>query len=235
MDYAIERRGNAMHVLLAEDDTRLGELIVHMLQKKAGYTVDWVTTGNDAYAHVEYGSYDILILDWMMPEGDGLSLCTRLRKESYTGAILMLTARDALQDRIDGLDAGADDYLVKPFEIGELLARLRALSRRNYAPIQTEEMKFGELVLNRNEQSVSLDSRSVQLTPREFQLFDLLVQNRGVVLTREVILDRVWGMESDVGPKTIDATIKLLRRKLAELDNKELIQSARGLGYKVDK
>ncbi|MCL9659772.1 response regulator transcription factor [Paenibacillus hunanensis] len=224
-----------MHVLLAEDDTRLGELIVHMLQKKAGYTVDWVTTGNDAYAHVEYGSYDILILDWMMPEGDGLSLCTRLRKESYTGAILMLTARDALQDRIDGLDAGADDYLVKPFEIGELLARLRALSRRNYAPIQTEEMKFGELVLNRNEQSVSLDSRSVQLTPREFQLFDLLVQNRGVVLTREVILDRVWGMESDVGPKTIDATIKLLRRKLAELDNKELIQSARGLGYKVDK
>ncbi len=224
-----------MHVLLAEDDTRLGELIVHMLQKKAGYTVDWVTTGNDAYAHVEYGSYDILILDWMMPEGDGLSLCTRLRKESYTGAILMLTARDALQDRIDGLDAGADDYLVKPFEIGELLARLRALSRRNYAPIQTEELKFGELVLNRNEQSVSLDSRSVQLTPREFQLFDLLVQNRGVVLTREVILDRVWGMESDVGPKTIDATIKLLRRKLAELDNKELIQSARGLGYKVDK
>ncbi|GGJ06884.1 response regulator transcription factor [Paenibacillus hunanensis] len=224
-----------MHVLLAEDDTRLGELIVHMLQKKAGYTVDWVTTGNDAYAHVEYGSYDILILDWMMPEGDGLSLCTRLRKESYTGAILMLTARDALQDRIDGLDAGADDYLVKPFEIGELLARLRALSRRNYAPIQTEEMKFGELVLNRNEQCVSLDSRSVQLTPREFQLFDLLVQNRGVVLTREVILDRVWGMESDVGPKTIDATIKLLRRKLAELDNKELIQSARGLGYKVDK
>ncbi len=224
-----------MHVLLAEDDTRLGELIVHMLQKKAGYTVDWVTTGNDAYAHVEYGSYDILILDWMMPEGDGLNLCTRLRKESYTGAILMLTARDALQDRIDGLDAGADDYLVKPFEIGELLARLRALSRRNYAPIQTEEMKFGELVLNRNEQSVSLDSRSVQLTPREFQLFDLLVQNRGVVLTREVILDRVWGMESDVGPKTIDATIKLLRRKLAELDNKELIQSARGLGYKVDK
>ncbi len=224
-----------MHVLLAEDDTRLGELIVHMLQKKAGYTVDWVTTGNDAYAYVKYGYYSILILDWMMPDGDGLSLCSKLRKEGYTGAILMLTARDALQDRIDGLDAGADDYLVKPFEIGELLARLRALTRRNYAPIQTEEMKFGELVLNRTEQSVALNSRSVQLTPREFQLFDLLVQNRGVVLTREVILDRVWGMESDVGPKTIDATIKLLRRKLAELDNKELIQSARGLGYKVDK
>ncbi|WP_322906191.1 response regulator transcription factor [Paenibacillus campi] len=224
-----------MHVLLAEDDTRLGELIVHMLQKKAGYTVDWVMTGNDAYAHIEYSSYPILILDWMMPDGDGLSLCTRLRKEGYTGAILMLTARDALQDRIDGLDAGADDYLVKPFEIGELLARLRALSRRSHAPIQADELKFGELVLNRTDQTVALDARSVQLTPREFQLFDLLVQNRGVVLTREVILDRVWGMETDVGPKTIDATIKLLRRKLAELDNKELIQSARGLGYKVEK
>ena len=224
-----------MHILLAEDDTRLGELIVHMLQKKASYSVDWVTTGSDAYDHIAYSPYHILILDWMMPDGDGLSLCTRLRKEGYTGAILMLTARDSLQDRIDGLDAGADDYLVKPFEIGELLARLRALSRRNYAPIQAEEMKFGELVLNRTEQMVSLGTHAVQLTPREFQLFDLLVQNRGVVLTREVILDRVWGMESDVGPKTIDATIKLLRRKLAELDNKELIQSARGLGYKVDK
>lgn len=224
-----------MNILLAEDDIRLGELIVHMLQKKAGHAVNWVTTGEDAYEQAVCESYDVLILDRMMPGGDGADVCKRLRREGYESAILMLTARDALQDRIDGLDAGADDYLVKPFEIGELLARLRALSRRNYAPIQADEIWIGDLLLNRTCQTVSLDSRSVQLTPREFQLFDLLVQNRGFVLKREVILDRIWGLDAEVESKTIDATVKLLRRKLAELDNKELIQSARGLGYKMEK
>ncbi|MEW4369934.1 response regulator transcription factor [Paenibacillus kandeliae] len=224
-----------MNILLAEDDIRLGELIVHMLQKKAGHAVHWVTTGEDAYEQAVCESYDVLILDRMMPGGDGADVCKRLRHEGYERAILMLTARDALQDRIDGLDAGADDYLVKPFEIGELLARLRALSRRNYAPMQAEEIRIGNLWLNRTCQTISLGSRSVQLTPREFQLFDLLAQNRGFVLKRDVILDRIWGLDADVEPKTIDATVKLLRRKLAELDNKELIQSARGLGYKMEK
>lgn len=224
-----------MKILLAEDDIRLGELIVHMLKKKADYTTEWVTTGKEAYEAASFGNYQVLILDWMMPDGDGVSTCHRLRSEGYTGAILMLTAKDALQDRIDGLDAGADDYLVKPFEIGELLARLRALSRRNYAPIQSEEIQIDDLILNRTAQTVRKEQQWIQLTPREFQLLDLLIQNQNIVLTREVILDRIWGLEADVGLKTIDATVKLLRKKLHEVDHKEMIQSVRGVGYTIER
>ncbi|MBI0580874.1 response regulator [Neobacillus cucumis] len=128
-----------MNILLAEDDVNLGELIVYMLKKKGGYQVEWVLEGEDAYDYASFSHYDVLIMDWMMPNGDGVSVCRRLRKNGYSGAILMLTAKDTIQDRIEGLDSGADDYLVKPFEIDELLARLRALSRRNYAPILEEK------------------------------------------------------------------------------------------------
>ncbi|WP_138495497.1 response regulator transcription factor [Paenibacillus pinistramenti] len=230
-----------MKILLAEDDTRLGELIVHMLKKKGGYLVDWVTDGDSAVEYALASAYDLLILDWMMPGRDGTAVCMELRKKSYMGAILMLTARDSLQDRIEGLDAGADDYLVKPFEIGELLARIRALSRRNFAPIQEEELQIAGMILNRTSQTVTSSSgdsgtvrETVQLSPREFQLLNLLLQNAGVTLTREVILDRIWGLDADVGPKTIDATVKLLRRKLAVFGHEELIQSVRGVGYKIE-
>ncbi|MCM3782657.1 response regulator transcription factor [Neobacillus mesonae] len=223
-----------MKLLLAEDDVRLGELTVHMLKKKAGYVTDWVTTGSDAYEYATATSYSVIILDWMMPEEDGRAVCRRLRKEGYMGAILMLTAKDALQDRIEGLDAGADDYLVKPFELDELLARIRALSRRNFAPIQDEEVHILNLVLSRTSHTVSNGQYHIQLTPREFQLLDLLVRNKGLVLTREVILDRIWGLDADVGPKAIDATVKLIRRKLGVLKNKQLIESIRGVGYKIE-
>jgi DNA-binding response OmpR family regulator len=223
-----------MNILLAEDDIRLGELIVHMLSKKGGYKVEWVTEGEEAYDYALASHYEVLILDWMMPGGDGVSVCRRLRKEGYSGAILMLTAKDSLQDRVEGLDAGADDYLVKPFELDELLARLRALTRRNYAPIQEEVVHIQELALNRTSHTVHVGKEEIQLTPREFQLLDLLVQNKGQVLTREIILDRVWGLDADVSLKTIDATVKLLRKKL-DLSGKEgLIQSIRGVGYKLE-
>lgn len=224
-----------MKILLAEDDQRLGELVAHMLKKKADCRVEWVTTGEDAYLYAQDSVYDVLILDWMMPGGDGVSVCRRLRGEGYTGAILMLTAKDSLQDKISGLDSGADDYLVKPFEIDELLARIRALTRRNFAPIVEQEMAIGDVMLNRTAQSVKRDGTEIQLTPREFQLLDLLVQNMGIVLTREVILDRIWGLDSDVGPKTIDATVKLLRKKLDGITGENWIQSIRGVGYKIEK
>ncbi|GGA44943.1 response regulator transcription factor [Paenibacillus physcomitrellae] len=227
-----------MRILLAEDDLRLGELIAHMLEKKGCHTVEWVTDGLSALDFALATTYDLLILDWMMPGKDGTDICIELRKKSYMGAILILTARDALVDRIEGLDAGADDYLVKPFEIGELLARVRALTRRNFAPIQEEEHEIAGMVLNRTNKTVSAggkdDTLTVQLTPREFQLLNLLLQNSGITLTREVILDRIWGFDADVGPKTIDATVKLLRKKLSSFGNEELIQSIRGVGYKIE-
>lgn len=223
-----------MNILLAEDDPSLGELIVYMLKKKGDYKVDWVMEGEDAYDYATSSHYDVVILDWMMPNGDGIDICRRLRKQRYSGAILMLTAKDTVQDRIEGLDAGADDYLVKPFEIGELMARLRALSRRNFAPILEEEIEVAGLVLNRMSHVVCQGHQQIQLSPREFELLDLLVQNKGQVLPREIILERIWGFDTDVAPKTIDATIKLIRRKLEAFGKQDLLQSIRGVGYKVE-
>lgn len=221
-----------MKILLAEDDLSLGELIEYMLKKKGGYQVEWVTNGEDAYYYATTTHYDVIIMDWMMPNGTGVEVCSRLRKQGYSGAILMLTAKDAVGDRIEGLDSGADDYLVKPFEIDELLARLRALSRRNYAPILEEEIQIQGLVLNRLSHMVRSDQEEIQLSPREFQLLDLMVKNKGQVLPRAVILERIWGYDSEVAPKTIDATVKLIRKKLQSFGKQDLLQSIRGVGYK---
>ncbi|OES46739.1 response regulator transcription factor [Domibacillus iocasae] len=223
-----------MNVLLAEDDLQLGELVSFMLKRKGGYQVEWVKTGEDAYDYASSAHYDVLVLDWMMPNGNGVDVCRDLRKEGYGGAILMLTAKDAVEDRVVGLDAGADDYLVKPFEIDELLARLRALARRNYAPIVEETVSIQGVELNRNGQMIQKGGESIQLSPREFQLLDLLVQNKGRVLTRDVMLDRIWGYDADVTAKTIDATVKLLRKKLDVFGRPDIVQSVRGVGYKVE-
>ncbi|MFD0676480.1 MULTISPECIES: response regulator transcription factor [unclassified Paenibacillus] len=223
-----------MKVLLAEDDIRLGELTVHMLKKKAGCTVDWVTTGNDAFDYAMASSYDVVVLDWMMPDGNGRDTCAKLRKTGYLGAILMLTAKDALQDRVEGLDAGADDYLVKPFEMDELLARLRALMRRNFVPLQEDVIRIRDLELQRTNQIVIQGAQEIQLSPREFQILDLLLQNKGRTLTREVILDKIWGLDAEVNLKSIDAIVKLIRKKLDNSDSRELIQSVRGVGYKIE-
>jgi DNA-binding response OmpR family regulator len=226
--------GKVMKILLAEDDVRLGELTMHMLKKKSGCSVDWVTTGNDAFDYASASTYDVVVLDWMMPEGNGRDTCAKLRNSGYLGAILMLTAKDALQDRIEGLDSGADDYLVKPFEMDELLARLRALMRRNFVPLQEDVIRIRDLELQRTSQIVVQGAHEIQLSPREFQILDLLLQNKGLTLTREVILDKVWGLDADVNLKTIDATVKLIRKKLEPSDSRELILSVRGVGYKIE-
>ncbi|ANB61478.1 response regulator transcription factor [Anoxybacteroides amylolyticum] len=219
-----------MKLLLAEDDLYLGELIVHMLKKKGADKVDWVQEGEDAYEYALASFYDVIILDWMLPNGDGVEICKRLRQKGYSGAILMLTAKDAVQDRVQGLEAGADDYLVKPFEIDELVARLKALSRRTFVPIQEEVVRFKDFVLNRTSHTLHRGEKEILLTPREFQLLDLLLQNKGHVLPRETLLDRIWGYDADVSMKTIDATVKLLRKKLEE----DIIQTVRGVGYKIE-
>ncbi|WMJ15897.1 response regulator transcription factor [Geobacillus proteiniphilus] len=220
-----------MKILLAEDDLHLGELIVHLLKKKGIDHIDWVQEGEDAYDYAMAEFYDVVVLDWMLPNGDGVDICRRLRQNGYTGAILMLTAKDAVQDRVTGLEAGADDYLIKPFEIDELVARLKALARRTFVPLQEEKVTFHGFTLNRTSHTLHRGDEEIFLTPREFQLLDLLVQNQGQVVPRETILDRVWGWDADVSMKTIDATIKLLRKKLKD----DVIQTVRGVGYKIDK
>jgi DNA-binding response OmpR family regulator len=219
-----------MYILLAEDDTRLGKLIVHML-KKEKHTVDWVQDGEDAYYFAKHTNYDLLILDWMMPNKEGTEVCKALRKDGFNGAILMLTAKDATEDRVTGLDCGADDYVVKPFAFSELFARIRALSRRIAQPFQAEELSFGDLSLNLNEHSIKKGNKKVQLTNREFQLMELFMRHPNQILPRELIIERIWGFDADISSNNIDSFIRLLRKKLG--DDGTLIQNIRGVGYKL--
>ena len=222
-----------MRMLLAEDDQRLGKLIKYMLEQNH-IQVEWVTDGSDIYDYAKFTDYDILVLDWMMPGESGVDACRRLRKDGYERAILMLTARDSVEDRVTGLDAGADDYLVKPFEFVELLARLRALGRRSTQKIQQDVVEVGGFTLNRTAKVLKKADQVIQLSPREFQIFDLLAQNLGIVVPRDIILDRIWGLESDVSSNNIDSYMKILRKKLDTGDGRTIIKTVRGVGYKLE-
>ncbi|MBR6905959.1 MAG: response regulator transcription factor [Selenomonadaceae bacterium] len=222
-----------MRVLLAEDDKRLGKLIKYMLEQN-DITVEWITNGSDIYEYANYTEYDILVLDWMMPGESGVDACARLRQDGYERAILMLTARDSVEDRVTGLDAGADDYLVKPFEFAELLARLRALGRRTTQKIQQDIVEVGEFTLNRTAKILKKKDQVIQFSPREFQIFDLLAQNIGIVVPRDILLDRIWGMESDVSSNNIDSYMKILRKKLETGEGQTVIKTVRGVGYRLE-
>lgn len=222
-----------MRVLLAEDDLKLGKLIKYMLEQN-GITAEWVTDGEQAYDYAAYEEYDVVILDWMMPKKSGVEVCQALRKAEYQASILLLTARDSVEDRVTGLDAGADDYLIKPFEFSELLARLRALSRRSSHKIQLDVEEIGAFKLDRTSKVLHYNDENIQLSPREFQIFDLLIQNTGIVVPREIILDRIWGLESEVSSNNIDSYVKLLRKKLESVEGKLRINTIRGVGYKLE-
>ena len=222
-----------MHILLAEDDMKLGKLIKYMLEQN-GISTEWVTTGDMIYDYAMYEDYDVLVLDWMMPKMSGVDACKKLRSDGYQRAILLLTARDSIEDRVTGLDAGADDYLVKPFEFAELMARLRALGRRSSQKIQQDMMDLGDFTLDRTSKVLEKGEQVIQLSPREFQIFDLLVQNMGIVVPRDIILDRIWGLESEVSSNNIDSYVKLLRKKLESADGQMIISTIRGVGYKLE-
>ena len=222
-----------MKVLLAEDDKRLGKLIKYMLEQNEIET-EWILEGDEIYDHATCSEYDILILDWMMPGETGVDACKRLRENGYDKAVLILTARDAVEDRVTGLDAGADDYLIKPFEFPELLARLRALGRRSAGRIQQSIDTVGSFTLNRTAMILEKDGHEVQLSPREFQLFDMLAKNIGLVVPRETLLDRIWGMEGEVSNNNLDSYMKLLRRKLESEFGNNPIKTVRGVGYRLE-
>lgn len=222
-----------MLLLLAEDDERLGKLLLHLL-KKDGYQADWALDGLEALSLIDNCEYDLAVLDWMMPEMDGIELCQRLRERGFSGGILMLTAKDTLQDRIIGLDSGADDYLVKPFEYDELSARLRALSRRSRQPLTQDRVEIGAITVDRNSKSAYIGEDTLNLSRREFQLLDLLLRNRGRTVPREVIIDRVWGMDGEVTDNNLDAFIRLLRKKLETNGQPRVIVNIRGIGYRLE-
>lgn len=224
-----------MLILLAEDDKRLGNLVVHML-KKEKHNVDWVQNGEDAITYAKASQYDLIILDWMMPKKDGITVCKELRQFGYDGAILMVTAKDGLEDRVKGLDFGADDYIVKPFEFAELFARIRALQRRITKPlVQDEILTAGPIQLNVVTHVVEKDGIEIQLTPKEYQLLELFLRNPNQTLPRDLLIERIWGFDSDVNSNNLDALVRLLRKKIDDDGDHHLIQNIRGVGYKIEK
>ncbi|GGL65331.1 response regulator transcription factor [Sporolactobacillus putidus] len=219
-----------MKILLAEDDQRLGKLMLKML-KKEQFTADWVEDGISALDQALTGDYDVIVLDWMLPERDGIQVSKALREDGYNGAILMLTARGSLDDRVCGLDAGADDYMMKPFAFEELFARIRSLSRRNFFPIDHDILKTHDLSIDLTNHLAKKGDMPLKLTPREFQLLVYFVKNTGRVLSKENILARVWEEDSEVTFNTMEAYVKLLRKKLGQSKRNSYIKTIRGLGY----
>ena len=221
-----------MRLLIAEDDEKLSAALARGLRGE-GYAVDVAGTGEDALHHARVYDYDVVILDIMIPKPDGIAVCRTLREEEKWAPVLMLTARDGVNDRIRGLDAGADDYLVKPFDFGELVARIRALLRRS-PPERPAVLTAGDLELDPAAHQVSRQGKPVELTPREFAVLEFLVRRSGQVVTRTELLDHVWDQNYEGSTNIVDVYVGYLRRKVEEPFGKPLIRTVRGTGYVVD-
>ncbi|MAT42055.1 MAG: DNA-binding response regulator [Anaerolineaceae bacterium] len=216
-------------ILIIEDDQAIVRVLKRSLTYE-GYQVDAAYDGEEGITLYKRIKPDLLILDWMLPGMDGLEVCDRLRASEENVPILMLTAKDNTQDRVFGLDAGVDDYMVKPFELEELTARVRALLRRTKADRSTI-LEFGDLKLNTSTRMADRQGRIISLTAKEYDLLELFLRHPRQVLTREVIFDRVWGYDFGGESNVLDVYIRYLRQKLEENGEPRLIYTARGVGY----
>jgi len=221
-----------MRLLLVEDDADVARFIRKGLQEQA-YAVDVATDGDNALYLAGINTYDAIVLDLMIPPPEGLDVCRTLRREGSHVPILMLTARDSVQDKIAGLDAGADDYLGKPFEFGELVARLRALLRRGGATIPTV-LAAGDLTIDTRSHRITVGGRPLTLTTKEYSILEYLTRNSGRVLTREEIAEHVWGQEFDPFSNLIETYINRLRRAIEHVSSKKFIHTVRGAGYMLE-
>ena len=221
-----------MKILLAEDEKRMSRALCEIFNQE-GYEVDPVYNGEDALNYILSGIYDIIVLDVMMPEMNGFEVAARARKKGVKTPILMLTAKSETEDKVEGLDSGADDYLTKPFMTEELLARLRALLRRGM-PIDDGFIKHEDLSLDVKNAVLSCDSgRSVRLGEKELRLTEYLMVNRGRILTREQIAVKIWGYESDAEYNNVEVYMSFIRKKLAFIGSKCEIKALRGIGYEL--
>ena len=222
---------NISYIAIVDDDAAIRTSLGRALRME-NYDVELFEDGASALRAIQLRAPDAIVLDLQLPDIDGLEICRRIRRSGDATPILMLTARDAVNDRVEGLDVGADDYLVKPFDLAELLARLRALLRRhNPGEIDGTILRFEDLTLNPQTREVFRATRRVELTKIEFDLLELFVQHPRQVLTRDQILDLVWGYNFDSGTNSLAVYIGYLRRKLEEQGEARLIQTVRGVGY----
>lgn len=220
-----------MRLLLVEDQGKVARFIHRGLEEE-GYAVDVAPSGEDAVAMAGVTPYDLVLLDLMLPGMDGLEVCRRLRRKRSRAPILMLTARDSVEDRVTGLDVGADDYLAKPFAFAELLARIRALLRR-HEEIRGEELVVSDLRLNPATHEVVRGDRRIELTSKEYQVLEYLMRRAGQVVTRTMILEGVWDYDFDPGSNVVDVYLRYLRRKIDDPCPVKLLETVRGTGYRL--
>ena len=221
-----------MRVLVVEDEVKMVRAVRRGLEQE-GYAVDSASDGDEGLYLATENAYDAIVLDVMLPGIDGFEVCRRLRAERRWAPVLMLTARDTVADRIEGLDVGADDYLVKPFAFGELLARLRALIRRG-AVERPAVLRAGDVILNPAAHAVTRSGRQVELSAREFALLEFLMRHPGEVVSRTAILEHVWDYSYDGMSNVVDVYVGYLRRKLEQPFGRTLIRTVRGVGYVLE-
>ncbi len=219
-----------MRILLAEDEKELNDLVRKTLEDE-GYAVDSVFDGDSALEYLSSTPYDIALLDIMMPGRDGIAVLREYRKSGGKAPILILTARDAVEDRVVGLDAGADDYLVKPFMFPELLARIRVLLRRNTTSASSSVLECGDLVMDTSSHAVRRRGRKIDLSAKEYSILEYMMRNQGAVLGRESFRSHIWSWDYDGESNVIDVYIRYLRKKIDDGESVKLIHTIRGAGY----
>ncbi len=219
-----------MRILVVEDEIHLSEALSQIL-KKNNYTVDVVHDGEDGLDNALSGIYDIILLDIMLPKMDGLTILRLLRKEEIATPVILLTAKGDISDKVKGLDTGADDYLAKPFATEELLARIRALSRRKSEVITDNTLKIGSIELNPATLKLSMGDKEIKLILKESELLELLIIRKNAVTSKELIIEKIWGFDSEVEHNHVEVYISFLRKKLLFLDGDVEIKTIRGAGY----
>ncbi len=221
-----------MRLLLSEDEHELSNALVTVL-KHNNYSVDAVYNGQDALDYLETGNYDGAILDIMMPKMDGLTVLKTIRLHGNPVPVLLLTAKSEIDDRVMGLDCGADDYLTKPFSMKELLARIRAMTRRK-TDTTDSVLRFGDIELDRSTYQLSRKTDSIRLANKEYQMLEMLMINPGQIISTEQFMDKIWGYDSDAELNVVWVYISYLRKKLSSLDSTIQIKATRGLGYSLE-
>ncbi len=219
-----------MYILVVEDERRLAQVVRRVLEEE-GHTVDLAHDGEDGLAMATDGSHDVIVLDILLPGIDGFEVCRSLRRERIDTPILLLTALDSIDDRVRGLDAGADDYLPKPFAFQELLARLRALGRRKVQTREPTLLEVDGLTLDLRRRRAQRDGGVIELSPKEFSLLEFMMRNQGRVVTRTQILDHIWGYDYATDSNLVDVYMAYLRRKVDSGNGRKLIRTVRGVGY----
>lgn len=218
-----------MHILIVEDEIRLAQALGQIMIE-AGYLADVVYNGEDGLSYGLCGLYDVIVLDIMLPGQDGFEVVKGLREQRVSTPVIMLTARDDVRDKITGLDCGADDYMTKPFVPEELLARIRALSRRQ-GEVVLEELKFSDLTLNLSSSELYCSGKSIHLGFKEFEILKILMSNPRIICSKETLITKVWGSDSSAEDNNVEAYISFLRKKFAYLDSQVKISAVRKVGY----